>query len=878
MNAQQILADAIRWMRRRKWREKIAKSASGQSLYEHSLIELDVFLTLAPILRDPKHYGLTQLEEMILIVSLIVHDAGKETDEWQTYVTATGPRESVSHILPDLSAELVPQICADLGFEDISVQVHRVIVNCAGIHHNRPGQSAPAIFETLLSGTVDRFLTLAHLVKSIDHLCSAESPGDAVICAEKDHTLSKHLELTAHEVVYRGISTSLLHKAAQGTFEAVGWQPLLYFVSGTVYAADLNVVKPAPTGEEIRLRLRIDLESALARDIAPLMVGIPTRNILPKPELISFSETRLYLVTAGQKIGPLSFAKKQLADRRKVVQQYLKLKGDSGVPSDAEVERHSGRISVAQPEMIIFKFFKAIMDPDKIPVLGQDGAALARGKYESVFGLGSWDQLQTTSTLMAARDMASTVDRYWELPGSRFGHGANTVEQIPDEIRMQLLVDTLAGIAAATFAAIQRPSPRDALAESMANSFTSDLLIPTIEVKAKDLAARQLNHYRLSKASAGKELAAASHFCPICSIPFGPETAKKALKDFIENPTTHTNRGVSHGKFDQVIVCSACYHERVLRQLLMGQPIAQMIALSPRMNLGALNGKQLTQRISEWADAAGSLQNAEFGFSLNFTDEAARQMADRDPLELKPEEAVALFRYRNSSQTRKERRNKALELLTENFDGDLDALNASLEEPFPNWDRAVDALLANEIDQQECKSIRRQIPGLDDAIHLIPQTPNLLLIPLRYEIAASKDESEANKALRTLYVALILSSVFDSAVSIRSTADISDSEERTGAAFVPPVPALRAIVRREWVPVSEARHWIDAIGAASVLSRDADFPPRSAIYQALTADPAEKLVRRIEEQEKGRTVSLRQLNLISLLPFFHSATSNEVHH
>ena len=42
-----------------------AKSKSGQSLLEHSLIELDVFLQLAPILRDAKHYGLSDLEEAI---------------------------------------------------------------------------------------------------------------------------------------------------------------------------------------------------------------------------------------------------------------------------------------------------------------------------------------------------------------------------------------------------------------------------------------------------------------------------------------------------------------------------------------------------------------------------------------------------------------------------------------------------------------------------------------------------------------------------------------------------------------------------------------------------------------------------------------------
>jgi hypothetical protein len=83
---EQILDRAMTWMRQRNWREKLAKSKSGQSLYEHSLIEFDAYLQLAPILRGPKRYGLSALENWIVIVALIVHDAGKETAEWQEYV------------------------------------------------------------------------------------------------------------------------------------------------------------------------------------------------------------------------------------------------------------------------------------------------------------------------------------------------------------------------------------------------------------------------------------------------------------------------------------------------------------------------------------------------------------------------------------------------------------------------------------------------------------------------------------------------------------------------------------------------------------------------------------------------------------------------
>src|SRR5205823_3367544 len=101
-------------------------------------------------------------------------------------------------------------------------------------------------------------------------------------------------------------------------------------------------------------------------------------------------------------------------------------------------------------------FFKAAMDPDKVPVIGVDGAEQARQKYEFIFGAGSWNQLQSTSTLMAAKDMAATVDRYWELSGDSVGHPESPqVEQLPNETRLNVLVELLSNVAASVFEKIK---------------------------------------------------------------------------------------------------------------------------------------------------------------------------------------------------------------------------------------------------------------------------------------------------------------------------------------------------------------------------------------------------------------------------------------
>ena len=265
MDDKHILAAAMSWMRERNWREKLAKS-SGQSLYEHTLIEIDAFLQLGSILRDPKRYGLTELENWILIVALIVHDAGKETDAWQNYVTSRGAIQQLSHIAPELTEKLVPEICAALRIAGIGPEVHQVIAQCAGIHHDRPGRSDAAIFKAMLTGVPHRFVTLANLVRALDHLCSAESPADAAHVLRTDESLRRHVKTAIHETTYRGTSTALLHRASEHTFQQAGWLPLLYFPSGTVYVADVGspAEEPPPSAIAAVLKNR-DRERAETR-------------------------------------------------------------------------------------------------------------------------------------------------------------------------------------------------------------------------------------------------------------------------------------------------------------------------------------------------------------------------------------------------------------------------------------------------------------------------------------------------------------------------------------------------------------------------------------------------------------------------------------
>jgi len=141
MNPEVVRQRAAGWMIARGWRRKLAKGRPHeQSLFEHSLIELEVLLELLPILERPRHYGLIEEEQKILVVAVLVHDLGKEPDAWQAYVSNPSPDRWVPHVIPELTRALVPELCGALELEDLGEPVQRIMAHCAEFHHSRPGK------------------------------------------------------------------------------------------------------------------------------------------------------------------------------------------------------------------------------------------------------------------------------------------------------------------------------------------------------------------------------------------------------------------------------------------------------------------------------------------------------------------------------------------------------------------------------------------------------------------------------------------------------------------------------------------------------------------------------------------------------------------
>ncbi|MBM4466969.1 MAG: hypothetical protein FJ014_15685 [Chloroflexi bacterium] len=874
-----ILQRASAWMLARGWKRKIAKRRQfDQSLFEHSLVELDAALQLLPILRQPSHFDLSPEEEQVLVISLVAHDVGKERPEWQEYIL--GHRGFVSDVEPALTSAVLPDLCSALAFPDLDQKVMAVIENCVNLHMSHERRDTNVIL-AMLQGT-DRWYTLANLVFHIDNICSAKGVFEARSALERS-LLGKHLKTACHQVIIRGVSTTALHRAALEGFRETGWTPLLHFSDATLYVCSAAQLVAAPTPAQIEHRLAKVLDESIGRDVAPLVVGNEMQNFLPKPDLFDYREIRVYLVEASKRANPLSFKKKPQEYRHNVVTRYLSLRGDIFEElNESATDLQSERIGSARPEMAVFRFFKNAMGAD---LIGEDGMSVAEQEYDAIFGQGAWNDLKSMSTYMPASDMAKRVDRFWELPGKQFRLDVVSIEELAPDKRVDLLIDTLTGIANKVYAVIPNPPTRATLAREMAAGFIQDLVSPAEQIDLPELARQQMEFYAASKPFAGKQTKKARYLCPICNTPF--EEGTKAAADFVDKPESHTNRGVAHGPFGYITICDTCKHERILRQLLLGERAAELIIIFPRMNIGPGAGEILMHKAQTLYDRAyalmvGDTEDPDRRLWLAFTPFIADQVLDQDLYQLTPEQLADLLAYRPGEENRQKNRRQLEKALREAYEDDLEGVNAEWGTDFISWDEATAAVYINKVADPTARRIRAEIYRLYPQMRLVCQTPHMIMLPVAYPIRQQVEttagkrepESESNEALRKVFVGLLLGLALDCSAAIVRDSDQIDFQGGEGIAFVPPVGGVRGLVGTNWVPLSEAERWFQRIAAISILTDQARYSKKSGLFEALIeAQLPGRILRRLEAQieenrrkKRGKqSLTIRDIELLRIL-------------
>ena len=255
----------ISYMNQQGWQRLTAKSRGfEQSLFDHTRIEIDALLQLAPIFSSRKHFGLTEEEIELLVVTLMAHDVGKQLSEWQEYIH--GRHEALSDVNRKLTAEVVPTLYPALGLQP-NEDAERVIENCINLHmkhERRPGNVLDAVLGA--PGSQNRWFTLAEIVYQLDNLCSIGSVSGALAyLRDRRQIFHWHLHSTRHQVGVRGVSTPLLHRAAEDAFEEKGWLPLLYFREATIYVKSAAEPEEEPTQEAIREQFARVLQENLGK-------------------------------------------------------------------------------------------------------------------------------------------------------------------------------------------------------------------------------------------------------------------------------------------------------------------------------------------------------------------------------------------------------------------------------------------------------------------------------------------------------------------------------------------------------------------------------------------------------------------------------------
>ena len=823
MNLQVIRERAVMFMLDRKWKEKTAKrKLFQQSLFDHTLVELDALITLLPLLRPTFSPPLTEQEEQVLLASVIAHDVGKELVEWQEYVLGRG--DFLSDVNRELTETVVPQLAVRLGFAGVEEMISAVLL------HMRYERTPANVMDRVFFGkhTNERWKTLADLVDTVDNLCSANGLFAGLQCLEERSWLGSHVRTSYHLVQLRGVATTLLHRAAIDAFIARGWSPLLHYSNGSVYAASTTAQVAEPTADEIEKGLAEIVKAALPDNVARLIVGSPLQTMIPKEDLFDHGDLRACLQVAAQKVNRVNFRKKPETTRREVIGKYLLLlenlksdvksaitKSDKGwkEESHASIEvntlaRQTERIGIAHPEMCIFKFFKAALAPDLLgdevtPEATKDYAdsvqagadkktaqvtpqSVARAEYDKVFGEGAFALLQATSTLMPARDMALTVDRFWSLDGVSLGIAAPKVENLLDDAKREgILIDVLTGIGKKVYAAVPEANRHTrATPEQIARCFIPDLVHPAPQLDLSELVFQQLEGYARTKMNARRNQGA--HLCPICNVAFEGGTESKA--DFVDNPDAHTNRAASHGGGGKIVICDACKYERFLQQLLLGSKVSEVLVLFPRMNIGHSTGEVLRQKaITIWDTALNRTGEASSDpyqhLSLSMTYNLARKLSDLDVFRLSANDIVKLMTYESGKDAKMKQRKELEQSLKELYRVDeltVNVLNENWGTSYPTSDEAVQALIENKVDDDDARKVRAVAFRLTPQLLVVCQTPHMILIPLtnpiqmRVHAAGGKmeDEADVNAAIRELYVTLILGLALDCSVAVMDPGEV----------------------------------------------------------------------------------------------------------
>jgi hypothetical protein len=549
----------------------------------------------------------------------------------------------------------------------------------------------------------------------------------------------------------------------------------------------------------------------------------------------------------------MNYKKKKWADRELTARKALARRNEE--PTEGAIREMDAIIAVGQPEIMVLRVLKSAMDllPDS------DRSELERF-LDDLLGWPFAQALRSQSTLSPAIDIPDRILPLWETPGECFGLQHDHLRDAPDAERRDALIATFAQ-AFEQVALRSESAPTGLDASTLADAALQDLLEPADHLEdAVRLAAEQLDGYARAKQLLFSERRG-FHICPVCNSTF--ERGSAAREAFFPKPKTFTNRASALSRLGSVVICDNCRAEAIFRQLLLGDTAQHFLILLPRLNVGRNQGAEFLLAADRMRQTfAQALDQGETIFSLANTWNASGELL-RLAEAPTPEQLVELYTYTPKPPSRTALVQKVIEQIKDRYET-LDEFNSFFISNFGDLEQAASAVLDGALTEEDALALLPPEARKDRPPKVICRTANMMLIPLRGPIALAKD-SDANAAIRTVFVAISFGLAFAASAVIIPAGDSLPGLGGEGIAWVPPIPSVRTLFRGEWVSELDAEEWVIAIAAAA---RFGDiYPDRSSLLRILTATSPGEIARRFEMSgPKGpRILSRDQVRLIEFI-------------
>ncbi|MCD6348795.1 MAG: HD domain-containing protein [Candidatus Korarchaeota archaeon] len=749
------------------WHLVEAKYGKGgaQSLLAHSLNVMSVCLRLGKILNWPED------RLKLIVASRALHDIGKV--RWKK--GEPPPKAMTSEEL-----KFARKFLREIGLNEEEIDE---VISLA-----QKDEAPHGVMEfRSLSSRVPISLDDLDLGRIADAIASLKDPTDSLSSSEMERLRRLGLSLAVHKVsVVRGISTQLLHSAMERLYREAGFEPILYFHSGTLYAGKGD--PPKFTKEMVVKALKEEVSKYIGNfsdKAAAAAVGSVNRSPIKLPEFIFASEE------AG-----VSFVREVLdrvRERTKVTEKELKGEGfGEFIRKDLELGVKESSIKLYKGLKYFLTYMNQLLSVSrKFKV--ESPESIMKALFREHFGCDPPEGLQ------------------------------DVVFQTPNE-KAKCVIDKLLGILG-----VEKLSLDDALdkigpfAEDLARNLVREARGASLgeEVLLEDIIHPPLSDpmsitEKNFKAYLEGKKRPHTPVCPICGRP-AEEVGKAELHgDGVQAFNNLLRGGSSLSTSNKVKFCKACDLEAKLRALLLdGWQDGEVLFLVPMVN----STPDLLHLL--WESSIDVMTKMR-GVANIFNDHLWSRIVLEDGLLAASEIWKALsreMRYLERGRIWKEAVRRVEACLKELYD-DPQQASSYLDVQGDDFRQIAEALVDTGKIPEDCIEWRG-----DSAVFM--RAGNYVIVITRQRIGL-RDESEVGKDLRRLFFAVLFGILFQAMVTFSPIplSVLSVDLRAGGYAEVPKDIGLHDIMDR----LGLRGKWVDIPSSGIILRRLASLI--AASYEA----------------------------------------------